>query len=460
VDIPIAEGPLGASIPFLFLRDGEVSIFALAWSRHHALYEFTSPAEISASIQAIGLFYDFYYLVERGRPVSAEDLGRVLARFMEAREHGTAELRWDAVQRKTAIDDVRRISAFGEFCANNFGHVPLNQRETKFVEDLNFSDQRRFYFALERRKEWDKLAHLVNSSQAGQGKVSRAQFAPKLRRIKASYERKTFPPDKVLPLINATPSVRDRLYLILLFFGGLRSSEPLHLFVTDITVDPTGSAVVTLGHPETGSYEWTNLHRGKQYGNRATFLAERYSLGPRNKLGKKHPRRAGWKGMAYDRDSRKESYVNWLVPEMGRYFARLHFQYMQETRKHVRDEHPYYFVNEKDDRNFGSPLTLSNTAKMFKRAARRLGLEPDEEGVNRHGGRHFYGYFCASHLRLPLEVTQTVMHHASILSTKIYYALDQAVARDELKKGFARIQSELPSFCADIERISFSGHTQ
>jgi integrase len=97
---------------------------------------------------------------------------------------------------------------------------------------------------------------------------------------------------------------------------------------------------------------------------------------------------------------------------------------------------------------------------MFERAARRLGLDPDDEGVNRHGGRHFYGYFCASHLRLSLEVTQSIMHHSSMLSTKIYYALDQAVARDELKKGFARIQSDLPSFCADIERISYSGQIQ
>ncbi|TAM55202.1 MAG: hypothetical protein EPN57_04165 [Paraburkholderia sp.] len=460
MEIPIVEGLLGASLPFLFLKDGEISILSLAWVRHRTLYELVSPAEISAGVHAVGLLYDFYYLAEQGRAVTANELGGVLARFMDAREHGLAMLRWNSVRRKTAIDDVRRVSSFGEFCTDNFGHAPLNQRETKFVKDLNFAEQRRFYHALEHRKEWDKLAHLVDATVVGRGKVNRGKFDPKERRLKASYERKTFPPEKVLPLINATTSVRDKLYLILLFFGGLRSSEPLHLFVTDITVTPSGSAVVTLGDPETGSYDWSNLYRGKQHGNRATFLAERYSLGPRSKLGKKHPLHVGWKGMAYDNEARNESEVNWLVPEIGRYFARLHFQYMHETRKHVPDEHPYYFVNEKDADNFGSPLTLSNTAKMFERAARRLGLDPAEDGVNRHGARHFYGHFCASHLRLPLEVTQSIMHHANILSTKIYYALDQAVARDELKKGFARIQSELPSLCADIERVSFSRHYQ
>lgn len=161
--------------------------------------------------------------------------------------------------------------------------------------------------------------------------------------------------------------------------------------------------------------------------------------------------------MAYDSETRKESEVLWLVPEMGRYFAKLHSKYMHETRRHVRDEHPYYFVNEKDGSHFGKPATISNMRKAFNRAAQRIGLQLSDEGVNRHGGRHFYGYFCASRLRLSLEVTQTMMHHESIESTKIYYALDKAVARDELEKSQIRLATELPSFFESTARLLTSG---
>ncbi|ANB71312.1 hypothetical protein AYM40_02210 [Paraburkholderia phytofirmans OLGA172] len=413
---------------------------------------------LSKAIHAIGWFYDYYYLIEGGRPIDADELGGVLARFMEAREFGTSILGWDAVRKKTAIDDVRYVSAFTEFCADEFGHQPINRRETKFATDLNVREQRRFFAALSHRKDWDNLAHLVPSTQAGKGIVSRPAFDPKeKRRTKASYDRKSFPPAKVLALIATTPSTRDKLYLLLLFFGSLRASEPLHLFVTDVTISSDGTAKVILGHPRTGAYEWADSLRGRQTGNRATFLKERYFLGPRHKLGAKHPLHAGWKGMAFDSASRNEAEVTWLVPEMGRYFARLHIEYMHATRRHVRDEHPYYFVNEKDGAQFGKPAKLSNMTKAFYRAARRIGLSPSDEGVNPHGARHFYGYFCASQLRISLDLTQMMMHHTSILSTKTYYDLDKAVGRDELQKGQARIARELPSFCADAARLLTSG---
>lgn len=453
VEVPISEGAIGTSIPVLILEDGEISVFALAWARHRILQDPTSPSALLKAMNAIGWFYDFYYLVEGGRVITADALGSILARFMEARKHGKAILGWNPVLRKTAVDDVRWVSAFTEFCADNFGHVPINPREKKFVADLNLRDQRTFYAALEHRKDWDQLAHLLPATEAGQGVVNQYSFAPKDKRKKASYDRKSFPPEKVLPLIEATPSSRDKLYLLLLFFAGLRASEPHHLFVTDVTIAKDGTARVILGDPETGFYEWNNLHRGRQRGNRATFLAERYSLGPRNKLAVKHPLHAGWKGMAYDSQTRKEAEVFWLVPEMGRYFAKLHGEYMHATRRHVRDEHPYYFVNEKDGADFGKPVTLSNMTKAFNRAARRIGLQLTDDGVNRHGGRHFYGYFCASRLRLSLEVTQSMMHHESIVSTNIYYALDKAVARDELEKSQARLAKELPSFCASASRL-------
>ncbi|TCK96774.1 site-specific integrase [Paraburkholderia sp. BL9I2N2] len=443
------------SIPFLFLVDGEISLYALAWARNRLLMDEASPAGLLKGISAIGRFYDYYQLVEGGKPLSPEGLGFMLSKFYEARQHGHKHLGWDAVRKKTAVDDVRNISAFSEWCANNFGHVPANPRERKLVSDLNVQEQREFYAALRHRKDWDSLAHLVPATDAGKGIVNQPTFRVKAKRPKPDYRQKYFPPDKVLPLIRATPSVRDRLYFLLLFFGGVRASEPLHLFVTDVKIRPDGTAQVTLGHPETSTYEWADALRGHRTGNRATFLKERYFSGPRNVLAQRHPLHAGWKGMSLDDGSRQQSEVQWLLPEMGRYFAKLHAEYMTSIRRHVRDDHPYYFVNERSGRHFGMPAKLSNMTKAFERAARRIGLSTTDEGVHLHGGRHFYGYFCASQLRLPIETTQMLMHHDSLLSTKVYYNLTGDVARDELRKGQARLASELPSFL-DAQRLLLS----
>ncbi len=448
MDVPIAEGAIGVSLPFLFLEDGEVSLYALAWARHRTLQDPLKPAGLAKAIRAIGWFYDYYHLVEGSKPLTPQGLGLLLSKFLEAREHGDDRLGWKAVRRKTAVDDVRFISDFTEWCADNFGHIPANPREKKLVSDLNVTEQRDFYFALHHRKDWDNLAHLLPATNLGKGVVNQRAFRPKAKAPRPSYRRKYFPPDKVLALIRATPSVRDRLYLLLLFFGGLRASEPMHLFVTDVKIKADGIAHVTIAHPQAGTYEWVDTIKGKQTGIRTTFLKERYYLGPRNLLASKHPLHSGWKGIAFDDGSRSQSEVHWLIPEVGRYFAKLHAEYMRVTRRHVRDDHPYYFVNEKAGLYFGQPAKLSNMTKAFERAARRVGLSLTEEGVNPHGGRHFYGYYCASRLRLPIETTQILMHHESILSTKVYYNLTVDVARDELRKGQARLAAELPDFIA------------
>jgi integrase len=149
--------------------------------------------------------------------------------------------------------------------------------------------------------------------------------------------------------------------------------------------------------------------------------------------------------MLMDDGKRCQSEVQWLNDEAGRLFAKLHFQYLNETRCLVRDDHPYYFVNERSGTNFGQPLKLSNAIKLFERAVRRVGLSPSDDGVNPHGGRHFYGYYCASILRLPAETTQKLMHHVSLLSTMGYYHRTAEAARDDLRRAKMAIEADLPT---------------
>jgi integrase len=130
---------------------------------------------------------------------------------------------------------------------------------------------------------------------------------------------------------------------------------------------------------------------------------------------------------------------------ISRLFAKLHVEYVNSVRRKVTDNHPFYFVNE-SERDFGEPLKLSNVSKAFNRAAKRVNLAPTLPGVNPHGARHFFGYYCASVLRLPIETTQKLLHHQSILSTQVYYALSNEVVRDELLRAQARMNAAFPQF--------------
>ncbi|MHA3736490.1 tyrosine-type recombinase/integrase [Pseudomonas sp. Eth.TT006] len=209
---------------------------------------------------------------------------------------------------------------------------------------------------------------------------------------------------------------------------------------------------MTLADPVTGKYEWSDAFLGNQSGDRQEFLAQRYGLGPRNKLGLKHPLHAGWKYITYESD-RNEATLQWLLPEIGMYFAALHKKYMKNVRNHISDDHPYYFVNTREGPDFGQPMTMSNMDKIFTRAVRKIGLSTSDAGVNPHGARHFFGYFCASYLRLTQEVTQILMRHANISSTQVYYRLDIEIAKTELEKGQKILADSIPDFCQEASHL-------
>lgn len=447
--IPILEGALGASLPFLFLEDGELSILALTWVRQKMLNEAASPSTVAKAVAAIGRFYDFYMLEKIGAVLATNELPLTLSQFYEARRFGLASAGWTPVKQATAVNDVRAVSEFTEWCANNFGHAAANPREKVLVSCLNLSEQRAFRVKLASSKRWNPLYHLAPTTQEGQGVVTRSAFNPSRgTRSKTFGGKKYFPPDKVWSFIGATSSIRDKLYFLLLFFGGLRISEPLHLFATDVSIRPDGTARVLLGHPQDGAYKWIGADKKQHTGNRATFLAERYGLGARNLLAENDPLHAGWKGMAFDDPNRSEGEVHWIREDASQLFARLHSEYIRTVRSKLKDVHPYYFVNERDGPSYGLPLKASNISKAFNRAAERISLSTRQAGVNPHGARHFYGYYCATVLRLPVETTQKVMHHQSMLSTEVYYALSGETVRSEMMAAQARLALSVPDFMA------------
>lgn len=451
VDVPI-EGRLGVALPLLFLSGGEVSVFAASFLRN-LLFVGTEPATLIKVAKSIGVFYD-YYLLEKGAPTLDErGMALLVKQFYEARRHGCPSLGWSPVKVTTAHNDLRHVTAFSTFCATNFGHVEANPAEVLLLSQLSGREFNLWLASASARKKWDLLFHAYDATEEGRGKLRKPAFRPERGKKQRTRSVKYFPPQQVLNFISHARSVRDRLCWLLLFFGGLRISELMHIFTRDISVNTDdGTARVVIAHPEDGRIDWVDATGKRRNGNRAAFLLDKYDTIPRTQLPHRHPLHAGWKGMLMDDARRAESIVYWSDPSMGRLFLELHKEYMRTVRLGVADDHPYYFVAQRGDA-FGEPLKLSGLTKQFYRCADRAGLPTPSDGVNPHGGRHFYGYYTATWLRLSKERVQKMMHHAQLSSTEVYYTIDSAVMRAELAQAHQRMAESMPAFLQNKQHL-------
>jgi len=442
VDIPIIGG---GSTPLLILGDGEVSYFAAVYLRNRML-EGVDQTTLHKMARSIGLMFDFYFLEKNKQTLDAYELQMLLKQFYEARRLGFPNLGWVPVRKKTAMDDLYWVSEFSRFCGENFGHLQMNLVEVTFVSSCSNREFIGWLARARRRKDYDMLYHLYPSTEEGRGIIKQPAFKPIGSPIR-SKEAKTFPPSKVMEFIAKTPSLRDRMCWLLIFFGGIRISELMHIFARDISFDnKRGVARVVLADPEDGLIDWGDEVGRKKTGTRSNFLWEQFERTPRNIMAARHPERAGWKGMLYEDSRRLESTVIWIDPRMGKLFWDMHLEYMNTIRLRPgnTETHPYYFVS-----GDGNPVKLSNLHKRFREGVKRIGLNPADDisvSFGPHSARHFYGHFCASWLKVDKEQARKMMHHRSSESTDIYYSIDNEVLHADLQRAYEQLAIDAPSF--------------
>lgn len=82
-------------------------------------------------------------------------------------------------------------------------------------------------------------------------------------------------------------NIRDAMITVLMHGGGLRESEPFHLYVTDVAVDPHNpkSALVRLFHPEQGAAPADfidPLTKKLVHADREQYLRVKWQMEPQN----------------------------------------------------------------------------------------------------------------------------------------------------------------------------------
>ena len=136
-------------------------------------------------------------------------------------------------------------------------------------------------------------------------------------------------------------NIRDILITLLLNGGGLRTSEPFHLYLSDVTLDPIlyrekhiETALVRIYHPSEGTApeDWSNTSGKVQRTHRESYLKGKFGLLPRNKVSDR-TYRAGWKIRKLDSEKEKFITVQWFPQIYGQLFYKLWKLYLVQIRE-------------------------------------------------------------------------------------------------------------------------------
>ena len=418
VDMPVLMGPDGPVLP---LVDYCLSVHrSLAWQEK--------------LIRAAKLFLEYLEV----NTIRGEEEWRIFRNFSYAILNGTIDretqedpsgLYWAGIDVRDANFMITQLSDWFEWMG-----FEESQRAAKFnpLYQGNDYDKKIRQKAYEYRRSKAFLGH----AWSGKPRVSQARLIRGERQPKVFPKQPPkFPEENFEELLLKGFNVagkydyRDILITLLMFGGGLRVSEPFHLYMADVQPhweDPS-VAFVAVHHPSLGNApnHWKNNsgHRG----SRREYLSANFGLPVRNlSLGMHH---AGWKHPALDDHWFMQ--VHWFPEEYGRWFLRVWERYLSQVSTIPRS-HPYAWIN--TDQNVGGAYTIKQYEKKLQRAVERIGLVYGKSyGTTAHGFRHAYAKRAQRGGIDPILI-QRMMHHCSPDSQMVY-------TQPEVRETIAAIRS-------------------
>jgi integrase len=302
----------------------------------------------------------------------------------------------------------------------------------------------RFAYVAAYRKNVSFLAHIEEQGHQ-RSAIRRDILGPDQRSLEApeviQFPRKWFAPLLLEGFASRRSSAESdraedmvaKLSTAICGGGGIRRSEALHIWVSDIQL-VDGKPEVFLNHPVNAKV----IHETHGEMTRQEYLRTFCGMEPRNQAaGKYH---AGWKGVKCN--SQWWAPMYWLpfdgIPE---HFWRTFEEYMYEVRPRLMrkrkarglPDHPFLLVcagsaNQSGDlESSGNPYTYDAYGKAWTRAMSRLRAKYGNEvprvaknlGTTPHGLRHLYGGLLKE-LGLSSPVIQECLHHISPLSQQTY----------------------------------------
>lgn len=389
--------------------------------------------------RAVGLLVDFLQAnTSHFKDMAERPL--VLAAFADALVSGTINregidpsgLYWEPKSLSRATVTLNAVTSFSDWLVNRYSTTALNPRKAASI-----AEQMAYWRRFDTRRANSLLMHTADrEKEIARSMVTRAIRIPRKRTVSSATPVKHFPDKRIWDLLkNGFPvqgkhksrwlherlNIRDIMITILLHGGGLRESEPFHLFVSDVSIDPTNpkSALVKLYHPEQGIApdDYIDpLSKKRIEADREEYLRVKWGMEPRSLVvGKLH---AGWKDLHMTDERRKYAQIHWFPTFWGEVFLDLFKIYITKLRsRHAR--HPFLFVSQKEG-VVGEPYTISAFRQAHAKAVKRVGLEAGKDfGTTPHGHRHAYGQLLTDAKLDPLLI-QRCLHHKSKESQQVY----------------------------------------
>lgn len=411
-------------LPALFTESGVV----ISHLRYLSFYHDRSQSWITKSIYALKLLIEYI----QANTHSFDSVVELLKSFISALSAGTIEwtklddtsgLYWKPRQPVDVNNILRQITQYTGWLETQKGYK--KNRANPFREATDY-EQRLAWCAYYQKKSSIFLGHLMDRSTAMEA-IAKARFitaprAPLIRNEKLFR----FPEEKMPELLSnglikahthsQMPEYKRLDYkniaiTMLLHYGGLRISEVMHLYLGDITLDPSNyGALVRVYHPAYGQSP------DPDFANRKAYLNARYGMKPRNEYRFSERLFAGWK-IPVLTDKRNFFEVFFTPDEMREQFLDTWVNYLKYQRIDPPSDnpHPFAFTNQ-----LGAPETIKNFRRLHEKAISVIGLNRGRyNGTTEHCHRHAYGYRLAE-MGLDQIAIQKAMHHRNPNSCLTY----------------------------------------
>ncbi len=320
-----------------------------------------------------------------------------------------------------------QLAAFSDWMAERLGTKPLSSwhETTGYEEMLNWAawhqkHQRSFLghtWSQDRASETMKRTRNVYFKRPVTIDHAGVKFFPEEQVMDLLFKGFSVPGRRKSRRIGERLNLRDILITILMHFGGVRVSEPFHLYVHDVLPDPLhpARAMVRIYHPSDGlaPADWFDVNGHAIQCHREAYLRGKYRMRPRDQYFSTDQLHAGWKGNLLDSKSHF-MHVHWFPVWAGELFLTLwnHFL-VQRALKEC--DHPFAFVTVE-----GKPYSPDSFGRAHARAITRIGLVPAKMlGTTSHGHRHAYGQRLAAAGIDPV-FCKKALHHHSLESQVVY----------------------------------------
>ncbi|MBO3661713.1 site-specific integrase [Acinetobacter variabilis] len=422
VRVKVIEDNTGikSEIPVLLTEQGELSSVTDYILKLEA--EGVSASLINSVLQAISLLLD-YMEANKNLFNDPEILFQTFAKRLYSGTIGEdgidpSGLYWIPTSTKNIDRHIQRLTDFTDWLSKKQGTVQLNP-----LREATSHERRLNYAAWFRKNQNDYLGHIEDKSinqtirraRTLKGRTPLSRVENDALAFPQNYWVK-FYKEGIGGAKDPRVAIRDKLILLLMHGGGLRESEALSLWVTDVfeDIDDPDTAVVRIYNEVEGKapYGW---HSRKGISTRKAYLKEQYGRIPRIKMN--GTARLGWKNRISDH---QDNYirVQWFPTDYGKLFMLLWKNY-QKYRASVECHHPYAFISF-HHKAFGNPYTLNAFHQSYATGLKRINLAPNKsKGLDPHGHRHSYGRRLEQAKLNPL-VIRRCLHHKSLDSQLPY----------------------------------------